>query len=217
MSEAEKDMTQSDERKRGRVKWYNERRGYGFIEVDGHEVFIHRSALQQFGIVRIQNEDIVIVTQVKTERGYIVQHLFGIERPPLPDALYATTLEDGEKVALVKFFNESKGYGFIMVEGYGDDIFIHSRTLEQNRIAHLDSGQKVLVKVSDAEDAPTIETIRFYTGTDTSALFANLTMGQDDSDNRGTDELEEGEAITLDSGTAASARKAFYDLTNEKP
>ena len=31
---------------KGTVKWYNDRKGYGFIEAeDGNDVFVHRSAL----------------------------------------------------------------------------------------------------------------------------------------------------------------------------
>lgn len=38
----------------GRVKWYNETRGFGFIETeDGKEVFVHRSGLtDRYGILR---------------------------------------------------------------------------------------------------------------------------------------------------------------------
>ena len=84
MSSIEKDKAPEDNRKRGRVKWYSERRGYGFIEVDGHEVFIHRTTLNQFGIIRIQNEDIVLITQVKTDRGFIVDTLYGVDVLPCP-------------------------------------------------------------------------------------------------------------------------------------
>ena len=35
---------------RGRVKWFNESKGYGFIEQeDGADVFVHFSAIQQEG------------------------------------------------------------------------------------------------------------------------------------------------------------------------
>jgi CspA family cold shock protein len=35
----------------GRVKWFNENKGFGFIEVDGQEkdVFIHHSAIEMQG------------------------------------------------------------------------------------------------------------------------------------------------------------------------
>jgi CspA family cold shock protein len=40
----------------GRVKWFNENKGYGFIEVDGQEkdVFIHHSAISMQGFRTLQ-------------------------------------------------------------------------------------------------------------------------------------------------------------------
>ena len=37
------------------VIWYNERKGYGFVKINNAEVFIHRSTLGRFGMIRIGN------------------------------------------------------------------------------------------------------------------------------------------------------------------
>ena len=34
----------------GKIIWYNERKGYGFVEFGDDEVFLHPSALDEFGI-----------------------------------------------------------------------------------------------------------------------------------------------------------------------
>jgi CspA family cold shock protein len=34
----------------GKIKWFNSTKGYGFIEQEGKDVFLHRSALEEAGI-----------------------------------------------------------------------------------------------------------------------------------------------------------------------
>jgi CspA family cold shock protein len=43
----------------------------------------------------------------------------------------------------VKFYNETKGYGFIQPDDGGKDVFVHATALERAGIRGLAEGQKV--------------------------------------------------------------------------
>ncbi len=47
------------------------------------------------------------------------------------------------KTGSVKWFNPSKGYGFISTDGGGKDIFVHISALETSGIKNLSENQKV--------------------------------------------------------------------------
>jgi CspA family cold shock protein len=43
----------------------------------------------------------------------------------------------------VKFFNTTKGYGFIAPEDGGKDVFVHATAVERSELQHLIEGQVV--------------------------------------------------------------------------
>ena len=64
-----------------------------------------------------------------------------------------------EKVkGTVKWFNESKGYGFISQEG-GDDVFAHFSAIQGEGFKTLAEGQQVEFKVGRGEKGPQAEEI----------------------------------------------------------
>jgi CspA family cold shock protein len=54
----------------------------------------------------------------------------------------------------VKWFNSSKGFGFIMPDDGGDDLFVHHSEIISSGYASLDEGQKVEFEVGQGKKGP---------------------------------------------------------------
>jgi cold shock protein len=48
---------------------------------------------------------------------------------------------------IVKWFNESKGFGFIEPEGGGDDVFVHYSAIKADGFRTLSEGQSVSFEI----------------------------------------------------------------------
>ncbi len=63
----------------GKVKWFDEKKGYGFIErEDGDDVFVHFSALQQEGFKTLEEEQEVEFEIVEGDRGPQAENVVAI-------------------------------------------------------------------------------------------------------------------------------------------
>ncbi len=58
----------------------------------------------------------------------------------------------------VKWFNESKGFGFIEREG-GPDVFVHFSAIKGDGFKTLTDGQKVEFTVTDGQKGPQAENV----------------------------------------------------------
>jgi len=146
------------------VKWYKDDKGFGFVELANGQgdAFLHATVLHAAGYDAVPPGARMRVVVAMGVKGPQVSRLVSldastaVERPRrmfdapraprrmAPDPSTATPL-----AGRVKWFNETKGFGFVAVEDGGKDIFVHISALNAAGIAHLDEGQPVNMKVVD--------------------------------------------------------------------
>ena len=122
----------------GKVKWFNQFKGYGFLSVEGinEDVFLHFSALNKSGIENLCNDDIILCNIVKTDKGYQVAAIMELVR----SNKYEIAGKAPETVnVIMKWFNPAKGFGFAQLDS-GEDVFIHSNLLKKHKITSLEPG-----------------------------------------------------------------------------
>ena len=59
----------------------------------------------------------------------------------------------------VKWFNAEKGYGFINLEGDGQDVFVHWSAIQMDGYRSLEEGQQVEFEVGEGQKGPQAESV----------------------------------------------------------
>lgn len=143
---------------RGRVKWFDPAKGFGFIvsEEAGRDILLHANVLRNFGQGSVADGAGITVRVQATPRGVQAVEVLQID-PPEPAAAAAGETpghmapEDLAVLAMeparVKWFDKGKGFGFANVFGRVEDVFIHVEVLRFSGFADLDSGEAVLLRV----------------------------------------------------------------------
>jgi CspA family cold shock protein len=60
----------------------------------------------------------------------------------------------------VKWFNDSKGFGFITVDGESKDVFVHHSAIQGTGFKSLSEGQKVEFEIVQGQKGPAAEKVR---------------------------------------------------------
>ena len=80
-------------------------------------------------------------------------------RPERPD-YQRTDRPTVEELGTVKWYNGTKGFGFIAADRGGKDIFVHASALQRAGIRGLAEGQRVTVDVADGQKGPEAVSLR---------------------------------------------------------
>ena len=152
---------------RGTVKWFNSTKGYGFITLEnGGDAFCHASALAALGTPNVPQGATVICDLQDSPRGLQVVAVHSLDtstaepapaRRPRPGGGfggggygggdYGGQRDNGPSGPMiegrVKFFNDQKGFGFVMPEDGGGDIYLHASALRRSGISALTPEQRI--------------------------------------------------------------------------
>jgi CspA family cold shock protein len=153
------------------VKWFRADRGFGFVELaDGSgDAFLHASVLGRLGVQQVETGETLEVRIAQGQRGPQVTEVLNVDsstaapaRParsgPRPGGgggyeqapLVASSQEQGT----VKWYNATKGFGFIVRDGGGKDVFVHASALQRAGLMGLNEGQRVVVDIAEGRKGP---------------------------------------------------------------
>ena len=145
----------------GVVKWFDVAKGFGFIVPDNgmQDVLLHVTCLRRDGYQTILEGTRIVALIQRRERGYQAFKILSMDQstavhpsqlPPVRTHVQVTATSGLER-ALVKWFNRTKGFGFLTRGEGTEDIFIHMETLRRFGLTELRPGQVVLVRFGDGE------------------------------------------------------------------
>ena len=168
------------------VKWYNPTKGFGFVQPeDGSpDAFLHASLVAQSGHDDLPEGTALVCDIAEGPRGPQVAAIQSVEPPSEPvmrsrpprrpggfgggggyggggygGGGYAGASEGEVVEGVVKFFNNEKGFGFIIPDDGGKDVFISARTLTRAGIDSLEAQQRVRVITRLGQKGPMAERV----------------------------------------------------------
>ena len=141
---------------RGRIKWFDMAKGFGFIVPDNGlaDVLLHVTVLRRDGFQTAPEGAMVVCHAQNRSRGLQVFRILSMDESTavhpaqLPMARTHVQAESvgGFEIVVVKWFNRVKGFGFVTRGEGTEDIFVHMETLRRYGIADLKPGDSLLAR-----------------------------------------------------------------------
>jgi len=156
----------------GRVKWYNPDKRFGFVELSagGGDAFLHATALSDIGISTLQPGETLELRVAPGQRGPQVTEIISVDSstatPSRPRKSFRSPSDrqpleaSVQEMGTVKWYNATKGFGFVAPAEGGKDVFVHASALQRAGVMQLAEGQTIWMDVVQGAKGPEAASIR---------------------------------------------------------
>lgn len=166
----------------GAVTWFSTSKGFGFVKPsDGSEdIFVHVSVVQRAGLESLREGATVNCEVAPGKKGRQVMRLLDVDDstatpesadgggfrtgPRPPRAGYAAGPAGDPGEGAIKWFNTTKGFGFITPDSGGKDVFLHASVVRRAGLMDVQPGQRVRYTAVEREKGPEARTIELTDG-----------------------------------------------------
>ncbi len=174
-------------RVKGRVKWFDPGKGYGFVVPDDpnqtgeQDALLHMSVLKASGYEEAPDGAYIVCEVVQRTRGWQVIEVLELQADDDHKAAQAISEEARERDrraaralavrlgsegapftrASVKWFNRAKGYGFVTSVDITGDIFIHAEVLRRHGVDDLQPGDEIRVQIAKGPKGLVVAELKF--------------------------------------------------------
>ena len=170
------------------VKWFNPTKGFGFVQPsDGSpDAFLHISVVERAGHRTLPEGAVIVCDLSAGQKGPQVANVVRVESmpeapPARPSGGYGGGYGGGgyggggygggfdrnqdrggpasEMEGTVKFYNREKGFGFVVPDDGGKDVFISARVLERSGMQNIGPEQRVRMMTRMGHKGPMADSI----------------------------------------------------------